>query len=236
MRVIPARATRSVSIGISVLLAVALTMAGARPATAATADLTVYSEWTGGYVAAMAVDNDAAVATTSWRVEFDLPAGTDIVTFWSAALTRVGTRYVFTNLPWNGTLAAGASTGFGWVASGNGAPVNCTVNGAPCAGGTVDTEPPTAPGNVRVSVSGIDATVSWTASTDNVGVAGYRVTFDGNVIANGPATSAGHRMPDPGWHVFGVSAYDAAGNVSPVVQVGATTEQPSPSASPSRRA
>jgi endoglucanase len=236
MRVTPARAARSISIGISILLAATLTMIGARPAAAATADLTVYSEWTGGYVAAFAIDNDAAATTTSWRVEFDLPAGTDVATSWGADLTRVGSHHVFTNLPWNGTLVAGASTSFGWVARGNGAPVNCIVNGARCDGGTVDTEPPTAPDNVRVSVSGIEASVSWTASTDNVGVVGYRVTFDGNVIANGPATSVGHRMPDPGWHVFGVSAYDAAGNVSPAVQVGATTEQPSPSASASRPA
>jgi hypothetical protein len=238
MRLSPVRATRSTSIGISILLGVALAMTGARPAAAATADLTVYSEWTGGYVAAIAVDNDAAATTTSWRVEFDLPAGTEVATSWGANLARTGARYVFTNLPWNGTLTPGRSTSFGWVASGNGAPVNCTVNGTRCDGGPLDTEPPTAPGNVRASVSGIDGSLSWTPSTDNVGVVGYRVTFDGYVISIGPETSAYHRMPDAGWHLFGVSAYDAAGNYSPVVQAGATTEQPppSPSASASRRA
>jgi chitodextrinase len=43
-----------------------------------------------------------------------------------------------------------------------------------------DTQPPTAPTNLRlVSMSEVDVTIDWSASTDNVGVAGYEVYVDG---------------------------------------------------------
>src|SRR5213592_1537997 len=41
--------------------------------------------------------------------------------------------------------------------------------------GTGDTTPPTAPSNLTTTVIGSQINLSWTASTDNVGVTGYRV-------------------------------------------------------------
>jgi hypothetical protein len=39
-----------------------------------------------------------------------------------------------------------------------------------------DTQPPTAPSNLTATaISGSQINLSWTASTDNVGVTGYRV-------------------------------------------------------------
>ena len=43
-----------------------------------------------------------------------------------------------------------------------------------------DTQPPTTPTNLRlVSMSEVDVSIAWSASTDNVGVAGYEVYVDG---------------------------------------------------------
>jgi chitodextrinase len=61
-----------------------------------------------------------------------------------------------------------------------------------------------------------DAILRWDPSTDNVGVAGYRVLLDGNVVGSTTGTSytiEGLR-PMTEYRVS-VVAYDAAGNVSP---------------------
>jgi uncharacterized repeat protein (TIGR01451 family) len=57
--------------------------------------------------------------------------------------------------------------------------------------------------------------LSWTAVTDNVGVAGYRVSRDGVIIGTSPSTG----FIDPTWtsgatYSYSVVAFDAAGNVS----------------------
>ncbi|RJE90123.1 chitin-binding protein [Paenibacillus sp. 1011MAR3C5] len=80
-----------------------------------------------------------------------------------------------------------------------------------------DTTAPTAPSNLSVSnVAATSATVSWSASADNVGVAGYRI-FNG-------ATQIGSTTGALTYNLTGLSAntaynitvkaYDAAGNVS----------------------
>ena len=84
--------------------------------------------------------------------------------------------------------------------------------------GVPDNESPTA---VIVSSSNTTSTgtqLSWTASTDNVGVVNYEVFQDGNSIAN-TGTTTGFNVsglvPSTSYD-FTVVAEDAAGNLSPV--------------------
>lgn len=74
---------------------------------------------------------------------------------------------------------------------------------------------PTVPTGLRL-VSGAEpdaVEVAWNASTDDVGVAGYRVYVDGSLVSDQQATSA--RVPVTwGQHTVEVAAYDAAGNTS----------------------
>lgn len=80
-----------------------------------------------------------------------------------------------------------------------------------------DTEPPSAPAGLAaaaVSTGRID--LCWTASTDDNGVAGYRVYRNGAMIGATAETS----FSDTGLtydtdYVYHVRAYDAAGNLSP---------------------
>ena len=54
-----------------------------------------------------------------------------------------------------------------------------------------DTQPPTAPTNLHlVSVSDVDVSIAWSASIDNVGVAGYDVYVDGVLNQTVTSTSA----------------------------------------------
>lgn len=89
----------------------------------------------------------------------------------------------------------------------------CTVTTTPPA--PVDTTAPTAPGSLAVSLVGTTANLTWTASTDAVGVTGYRVWRNGTALAG---TVAGTTFADSGLasgsYTYTVTAVDAAGNLS----------------------
>ena len=86
-----------------------------------------------------------------------------------------------------------------------------------------DVTPPTDPTAVSATVtSGNTVTMSWTASTDDVGVVDYGIYRDGVPIATvqnpdasapAPTTFADVNVP-PGTYVYSVDAGDAAGNRS----------------------
>ncbi|GAB3700566.1 hypothetical protein GCM10027592_27640 [Spirosoma flavus] len=81
---------------------------------------------------------------------------------------------------------------------------------------TPDTQPPTTPTNVVVSnVTSTGATLSWTASTDNLGVAGYAIYAGTTLLASTPNTSItlGLTCNMPYSNVT-VKAKDGAGNTS----------------------
>jgi predicted CXXCH cytochrome family protein len=88
----------------------------------------------------------------------------------------------------------------------------------------VDTTPPTDPTNVEATggaASPTIASLTWTASTDNVGVTGYRIyrattaTGTYNEIGTSAATSYSDTSGVPGQdYWYKVSAYDAANNES----------------------
>ena len=83
--------------------------------------------------------------------------------------------------------------------------------------GSPDTQAPTAPANLGVTgVTSNSISLNWTASTDNVGVGGYRIYRNGSEVG----TSAGTSYTDSGLasnttNTYWVKAFDAAGNLSP---------------------
>src|SRR6185503_19686508 len=98
---------------------------------------------------------------------------------------------------------------------------------------TTDTTPPTAPTSLT-SPSHTSTTIAltWTASTDNVGVTGYRVREGTTQVGSGTATSFTVTALAPAsTHTYTVVAVDAAGNVStPSNAVTATTDPTSTAA------
>lgn len=81
-----------------------------------------------------------------------------------------------------------------------------------------DTTAPTTPGTpVASATTGTATTLTWSASTDNVGVTGYRVFRNGAQVA----TVTGRTFTDTGLtagttYSYTVGAIDAAGNASPL--------------------
>jgi len=94
-----------------------------------------------------------------------------------------------------------------------------------CHGATSDTTPPTAPANLTATaVSQTQVNLSWNASTDNVGVAGYKVYRDGAFLASTSTTSYSDTAVQGGTsHSYKVYAYDAAGNISPASNTATVT-------------
>ncbi|UMP00165.1 cellulase family glycosylhydrolase [Amycolatopsis sp. EV170708-02-1] len=139
-------------------------------------------------------------------------AGTGAWTTWRTVTTTVN-------------LAAGSNKIRTTAVTANGGP-NADSLSVEGSGGSNDTEAPSAPGSPSASnVTCGSVTLTWQASADNVGVAGYRVLRNGQTVAttvNPPATVSGLAASTA--YSFTVVAYDAAGNTSaPSNTVSATT-------------
>lgn len=233
MKTLTLRRARSVGLAVALVLGLAVVVVLPAPAHAAVAVFEKESDWSTGYVGKVTVRNDTPATMPAWRVEFDLPSGTSITNHWNANLTRAGSRHVFTNVSWNGNLAPGASTSFGWVASGTGPPQNCLVDNMPCAGGGgPDVSPPVIPANLRTSSGSQSLTLLWDASTDDRGVTGYEIFSNGTRIATTTGTSYTMPIPPPMIFTFGIRALDAAGNSSPfaIIKLGSLPDNDPPSA------
>ncbi|MGI5176492.1 cellulose binding domain-containing protein [Dactylosporangium sp. CA-152071] len=180
-----------------------------------TATLTYDSDWGSGYQAKYTIANGSAATVTSWKVEFDLPAGTTLGSYWDALAGQAGTHVTATNRTYNGTLAPGASTSFGFLVSGGGKPANCKLNGASCAG-VADTQAPTAPASLRgTGATSSSVSLAWNASTDNVGVTAYDIYRGGTLATTVTGTSGTvGGLSASTAYTFTVKARDAAGNTS----------------------
>ena len=99
-----------------------------------------------------------------------------------------------------------------------------------------DVEAPSVPGGLSAVVSGADVAVSWSASTDDRGVAGYSV-FRGDSagfeigsasqVGEVTGTSFTDAAVAPGTYYYKVTAFDASGNVSAASDaVSATVDVP----------
>jgi chitodextrinase len=80
---------------------------------------------------------------------------------------------------------------------------------------SADTTPPSVPSGVTATaIPSLRIQISWTASTDNVGVAGYYIYRNGALIGSTSDLTYTDNVT-PGGYSYTVAAYDAAGNVSP---------------------
>ncbi len=92
-------------------------------------------------------------------------------------------------------------------------------------GGSVDTEPPTAPsGLLRTSATETEISLSWLASSDDAGVAGYGVYVNG--AGAGSTAATGYTLSALACgtsYTVSVDAYDASGNRSAQTSISAST-------------
>ena len=221
------RVSLASALAIALVGSTAATLAATAPARAAgmtglIATYTTTQSWGGGFEGQFAVTNATNAPVNSWTMTFDLPAGETVSSLWNASYTSSGGHYTVTSPSWASPLAPGASADpVGFDASATGTvspPTNCLMNGAPCAGVPADTTPPSTPSGLHVTGTGPGSiALAWTASTDNVGVSGYRVYEGSTVTATATATGASVNVTGllaGSSHTFTVTAVDAAGNES----------------------
>jgi len=200
------------------LIAVATAILGLSvvPAAAApglTATFSKVSDWGSGFEGKVTVANASSSAINGWAIEFDMPAGFSVGTFWDAQHTASGQHHTFRNPSWAPTLAAGASASFGFNGSpGNFAGIqNCRFNGDPCDGGGGNPGAPSTPANLRVTgTANTSVSLAWNASSGTV--TGYRV-YEGSAVR---ATVTGTSATIGGLgtctsHNYTVAAYNGAG-------------------------
>jgi chitodextrinase len=78
-----------------------------------------------------------------------------------------------------------------------------------------DTTPPTAPATLSGSAAGLQVSLSWKASTDNVGVVQYKIYRNNTEVANTTSlTYTDASLTTAGTYTYQVRAMDAAGNLS----------------------
>ncbi len=209
----------------AILAAAVVPGASASAANGAAATFSISSDWGTGYEAKYTITNGSNTALT-WRVEFDLPSGATISSFWDANLAKTGNHVVATGT-WNASLPAGGTASFGWIGAPGGiTPSNCTLNGLSClANGGDGGNPgaPGAPGNFRVTgTTSSSIALAWDAPGGTV--TGYRV-YEGSTVR---ATVSGTSTTITGLggctsHTYVVRAYNSVGESASSGSAGATT-------------
>jgi len=76
----------------------------------------VANSWPGGFQAGVTVKAGSA-AIVSWSTSFTI-SGATISNLWSGTLTSSGSTFTVKNAAWNGAVAAGQSTTYGFVSAG----------------------------------------------------------------------------------------------------------------------
>ncbi|MFB9362816.1 cellulose binding domain-containing protein, partial [Actinoplanes nipponensis] len=77
------------------------------------------NSWNGGYVATVKVTAGSS-AVNGWTVSVTLPSGSALTGAWSATNTGTTGTVSFRNVDYNGRIAAGGSTEFGFQGTGTG--------------------------------------------------------------------------------------------------------------------
>jgi hypothetical protein len=96
-----------------------------------------------------------------------------------------------------------------------------------CDGSFPDTTPPSTPSGLTATANGNSVDLAWTASTDNEGVAGYRIFRNGTQIANSSVLWYSDSAVQPSTsYSYYVEAYDADGNASSPSNTAAVTTPP----------
>lgn len=91
--------------------------------------------WNSGFTANVTVANTGSGAINGWALGFTLPGGQSITSSWNATLTGSSGAITARNLAYNGSIAPGANTSFGFQGTYSGSfakPPAFTLNGSTC--------------------------------------------------------------------------------------------------------
>jgi endo-1,4-beta-xylanase len=94
--------------------------------------------WNTGLTESITITNTGGSTISGWKLAFTLASGQTVISTWNASLSGASGAVTASNLSYNGTIAPGGNTNFGFQATHSGnasAPPNFTLNGAACTSG-----------------------------------------------------------------------------------------------------
>jgi hypothetical protein len=94
------------------------------------------NSWSTGFTASVTITNTGAGPLNGWTLAWTWPGNQQVTSDWNATATQTGSHVTATNLSYNATIAAGASTNFGFQATYTGTntpPGQFTLNGSSCS-------------------------------------------------------------------------------------------------------
>jgi hypothetical protein len=117
--------------------AIALTVSSSGTAAKCTIDYSISSQWSGGFGAAITINNTGTTALTNWTLTWAFANGQTVTQLWSGTETQSGANVTVTNLSYNGSIPAGGSySGMGfngsWNNTTNAIPTAFSLNGTAC--------------------------------------------------------------------------------------------------------
>jgi chitodextrinase len=186
-------------------------------------DYRIYSRWDGGYYS-LSVGN-----TVTWQIgdilRLEVSGTVDPITI---TMYRNGSAVLSWVSTGSGQVRTGGSPGLGIYSP---AGMGLTIDNWEGGNLAPDTQPPSAPATLTATaVSGSQINLSWSASTDNVGVTGYLVEREnpGSTTFTQIATATGTTYNDTALtagstYSYRVRATDAAGNLSGYSPVSSAT-------------
>lgn len=164
--------------GAAVLATAGLTLATTTSAQAAAGCQVTYSvtsQWQGGFGASVTITNLGS-AISSWSLAWTFADGQAVTQLWNGGYTQTGDAVTVTNASYNGSIATGATTNFGFNGSWTTAdpvPAQFTLNGVLCtgtAGSTTPTSTATATGSPTGTPTGsptggqLPSSFKWSSS------------------------------------------------------------------------
>src|SRR6266566_1432667 len=163
---------------------------------------------------------DQSSITPTWRASSDdvAVAGYDLFLNGTKVASTGATSYSFGGLSCGTGYTIGVAA---YDAAGNRSPTSALTSATAACSETsstpTDTTPPTPPSNLQAGAADQSSiTLKWSASSDDVAVAGYDLFLNGTKVASTGATSYSFGGLSCGTgYTIGVAAYDAAGNRSP---------------------
>jgi cellulose 1,4-beta-cellobiosidase len=211
-RVVVAGAALALGLG---LVAVAGTQASA--ATSCSASYVTASQWQGGFVANLTVNNTGTTAITGWTLTFTYPGDQKVTNAWNGNVTQSGEAITVTNMSYNGSIAAGGNTTLGWQGTwtnSDAAPASITCT--PTGGGGGGT--PTVSLSTNGTTFTAPATITLTATASETGGTISSVQFLNGSTVLATVTSSPYTFTwtgvAAGTYSLTAKATDAAGNTA----------------------
>jgi len=161
----------------------------------------------------------AALATSASQINLNWNASADNVGVAGYRVFRGGAQIAITTLPSYVNTGLAASTTYSYTVSAFDAAGNISAQSAIVTARTpakADNKAPSVPGGLSATAATSRLiNLKWSASTDNVGVSGYKVFRGGVQIATVGTPAYGDATVSPATaYSYSVAAFDAAGNTS----------------------